>query len=138
MKKVYDAVVIKESREPYHFDATVKLSEEVLAYNPMCGDKFKLQLNLESDEVKEGHFHGFGCALSKASTSAMLRLIEQKSRTEVIEHCKRFIAAIDGSNPSEFDQEVLKVLVELNDLGGRSDCIKLSWQALLDHLEEKH
>lgn len=138
LKKVYDKVVIRESKSPYHFDASVKRTEEVLAYNPMCGDKYKLQLHSETGQVDDIHFHGFGCALSKASTSAMIRWVKGKTLSEVKSECEKFLATIDGKEKHTFDQEVLKVLVELNDLGSRSDCIKLSWKALLEYLEEKH
>ncbi len=137
LQQLYHKTVIKESKAPYHFDKDVKL-EEVLAYNPMCGDKYKLQIDQNASQIKEGYFHGFGCALSKASTSALLQAIEGKSNMEVIDFCKAFIAAVDGQYENHFDQKVLQVLVELNDLGSRSDCIKLSWEALLSYLEEKH
>lgn len=138
LKRLYHKTVISESKSPYHFDKDIQLGTEVLAYNPMCGDKYKLQLQEEGSGIKAGYFHGFGCALSKASTSALLRTIEGKSEKEVIAFCKAFISAVDNSPTMDFDQEVLQVLVELNDLGSRSDCIKLSWEALLTHLEEKH
>ena len=138
LKRLYHRTVIKESKTPYHFDKAVQLETEVLAYNPMCGDKYKLQIEQEDQKIKQGYFHGFGCALSKASTSALLRAIEGKSTAEIITFCKSFLAAVDGDCKSSFDQEVLQVLVELDDPGSRSDCIKLSWEALLTHLEEKH
>ncbi len=138
LKRLYHKTVISESKSPYHFDKEVQLGTEVLAYNPMCGDKYKLQLEQKESHIEEGYFHGFGCALSKASTSALLRSIEGKTKKEVIEFCKAFISAVDNRPSIEFDQEVLQVLVELNDLGSRSDCIKLSWEALLAYLEEKH
>lgn len=138
LKQLYHKTVITESKAPYHFDKNVRLETEVLAYNPMCGDKYKLQIHHTADKIEEGFFHGFGCALSKASTSALLRAIEGKTREEIITFCKSFISAVNGEGNTSFEHEVLKVLVELNDLGSRSDCIKLSWEALLTHLEEKH
>lgn len=138
LKRLYHQTVIKESKTPYHFDKDTRLETEVLAYNPMCGDKYKLQINHSADKIEEGFFHGFGCALSKASTSALLKVIEGKTNEETITFCKAFISAVNGDSKHEFEHEVLQVLVELNDLGSRSDCIKLSWAALLAHLEEKH
>lgn len=138
LKRIYHKTVIAESKVPYHFDKEAQPGTEVLAYNPMCGDKYKLQIEATDQLIERGYFHGFGCALSKASTSALLRAIEGKSLQETIELCKNFISAVDGDSNYSFDQEVLQVMVELNDLGSRSDCIKLSWEALLAHLEEKH
>lgn len=137
LKRLYNETVIKESKSPYHFDKEVKLGTEVLAYNPLCGDKYKLQLNRSENLIEEAYFHGFGCALSKASTSTLLKSIEGKSKVEIINFCKSFLSALEKQKQQDFDHEVLKVLIELNDLGSRSDCIKLSWEALLDHLEEK-
>lgn len=138
LKRLYHKTVIAESKAPYHFEKEVQLDTEVLAYNPMCGDKYKLQIEYSGDQIKESYFHGFGCALSKASTSVLLRAIKGKSRQEIVDFCKTFISAVNGQTEKSFDHEVLQVLVELKDLGSRSDCIKLSWEALLAHLEEKH
>ena len=126
----YKELILPENKAPYHFEK-VEGATEVKAYNPMCGDKYTLYIKDEGII----HFHGIGCAISKASTSFMLKAIEGKTRDEMIAFSKAFIKAIDEDGNFDDFPEGLKVLGELKQHEGRVDCIQLSWKALLAHLE---
>lgn len=128
IQAAYKRLILPENKAPYHFEERDG-ARTVDAYNPMCGDKYKLYLD------EDVYFHGIGCAISKASTSLLLKEIEGKSEKEVIAFCKEFLDAVDASKPSENFSEGLNVLIELKEFEGRVDCIQLSWKALLKHLE---
>ena len=130
LQAAYKRLILPENKAPYHFEERVE-GTSVEAYNPMCGDKYHLHLSEDLDEV---HFHGIGCAISKASTSLLLREIEGKTPEEVIAFCKDFIAAVDKGETSQTFSEPLNVLISLKEFDGRVDCIQLSWKALLAHL----
>lgn len=135
IQEQYKALILPESKNPYHFEQ-VATNLTVEAYNPMCGDKFVLHLEENDATITSVHFHGFGCAVSKASTSLMLREIEGKRTAEVIDLCEVFITSLDkGEAPRHFP-EGLKVLLELKHFEGRIDCIQLSWKALLEHVKK--
>lgn len=131
----YKALILPENKNPYHFSEE-KREVNIEAYNPMCGDKYELHLDESGDNIKEISFHGIGCAMSKASTSLLLKEIEGKSKGEVKELCKQFISAICDDGDASSLSEGLQVLAELKNFDGRVDCIQLSWKALLEHLEK--
>ena len=134
---LYKDKIIPENKTPYHFEKKDTADWEVAAYNPMCGDKYQLQLDLEGEKISQAHFHGIGCAISRASTSILLKKVEGKSQEEVRILVKRFLDSIKSDDVASFDEEELNVLVELKNFDGRVDCITLSWEGLWRELEKK-
>lgn len=131
IQKRYKELILPENKSPYHFQKQDGITP-ISAYNPMCGDKYQLYLK---GQVQEAHFHGIGCAVSKASTSLLMKEIEGKTVDEVVKLCKDFLQAVASGTPSDRFSESLNLLIELKDFDGRLDCIRLSWKALLSHLE---
>ncbi len=54
--------------------------------NPLCGDKFKVQLKLDEDgEIADIGFTGRGCAISRASAMVLVDLVQGRKISEVDE-----------------------------------------------------
>ena len=136
IQALYKAHILPENKLPYHFEANLSANTQLDAYNPMCGDKFHLHLNVKEDRFDEVNFEGFGCAISKASTSILLKKIEGISRGEAKVLCDKFINSLMEESPVEKLGDELDTLVTLKDFDGRVDCIKLSWEALLEYLNK--
>ncbi len=134
-KKLYNQEVLKRNKKPYNFDADEEADVVIEAYNPLCGDKFNLYLNKEDSDIKSAHFHGFGCALSKASTSLLMELIEGRNKTEKVEKCHTYLEAEDSGSSKRLQNEVQKVFAEMKNFEGRVDCVTLSWKALYDKMK---
>lgn len=133
IEKLYQELILPESKAPYHFEKKEGFTE-LMAYNPICGDKFRLFFKEEKGLIREAYFHGIGCALSKASTSFLIREIEGKETEQAKALCQSFLDAVQGEAKEKFTENPLKTLVELKDFGGRIDCLKLGWKALLQKL----
>lgn len=133
-KKLYSEEVLKRNREPYHFEVfeTAKLSLQ--AYNPLCGDKYNLYIDEHEDFIESAHFHGFGCALSKASTSLLIEMMEGKNKADVVNLCQQFLEAVNEGKPDILDNPEQQVFAEMKNFDGRLDCVTLSWKALHDKL----
>ncbi|MEM8566107.1 MAG: iron-sulfur cluster assembly scaffold protein [Bacteroidota bacterium] len=137
-EELYSREVLKRNKEPYHFASIYEADVQLEAYNPLCGDKYQLYLKEESDEgMGAAYFDGFGCALSKASTSLLMEIVEGRSREEVKSLCVCFIDAVDSGTPELLKEEELKLFADMKNFDGRLDCIKLSWQTLLDYLKKE-
>lgn len=134
LKQLFKEKILPHQRAPYHFETIEASDDSVLAYNPLCGDKFTLQLQKDSDSVSSAYFHGFGCAISQASTSLLIQRIEGKTQSQIVDLCQRFLNALDNDQP--LDDEELRVLAALKKFDGRVDCITLPWKALLAHYTE--
>lgn len=129
IERLYKELIIPESKAPYRFEK--KDGANVLAYNPVCGDKFKI---FTEGEV---HFHGHGCALSKASGSLLMKQIEHQSAVEAMETIRQFVAAVKLGKAEALNNDSLSTLVALKNYDGREDCILLTWSAMLNYLETK-
>ena len=133
IQQLYREQILPESKNPYHFGKREEGVEMLLANNPMCGDKYHLYVN----GMDEMHFDGFGCALSKASTSIMIRLLENKGSHDARELCEKFIGVLRGDYKPDDLPDGLRILAELRNFDGRIDCIQLSWKLVLDYLIKK-
>ena len=134
---LYKSKIIPASKEPYHFEKYAQANTIIEAYNPICGDKYQLYLEITDGIIQSAYFHGFGCAISKASTSILARKVEGMRLEEVVALGDTFIASLTGVTPVDFDDECLKILNELKNFDGRIDCIKSSWEAITHHLKEE-
>ena len=130
---LYDVLIRKHNKEPFHFEAQESADINLIANNPLCGDRFELFINKKGDFLETMYFHGFGCALSMASTSIMLELMENKSGTEALEICREFFNFLDNSvQPSN---EIFKAFTAIHEHPARMDCVKLSWLKMKERLE---
>jgi nitrogen fixation protein NifU and related proteins len=133
ISNLYDEVIRKYNREPFHFMKPESADLKLIANNPLCGDHFDLYINEDHKKLNEIHFYGYGCALSKASTSIMLQLLEKKTQLEALRICREFIGYLDGSHgPS---MEIFKSFEAVHQFAGRIDCVKLSWSKMMEYLE---
>ena len=129
LDQIYKKQILEEAKHPFHFEKREGSLEQIRAYNPICGDRFDLYLS-ENDL----HFHGFGCTISKASTSFMLRRLEGKTDQEQLEIINEFLKSIDQN--LSINDPMLKVFENKETFRGRLDCIILPWKALKEKLEE--
>ena len=60
LAQLYDDVILQHNREPYHYEKRLTAQHILEAYNPLCGDKFKLFLDIEDEKVQKATFHGYG------------------------------------------------------------------------------
>jgi NifU-like protein involved in Fe-S cluster formation len=130
IEQLYKKWIIPESKNPYHFEK--KEGTSVLAYNPVCGDKYKIFPD------KPPFFHGIGCALSKASGSLLMGKLEQLKPSESIPFIKAFINSVRSGKVDQSLDENLRTLVMLKEYDGREECILLIWKAYLEYLESPH
>lgn len=130
LDKIYQKVILDEAKAPYHFEKIEASTNRIRAHNPICGDRFDLYV-----EEKEIFFHGFGCTISKASASLMIRVLEGKSNIEALESINNFLRSIEEKK--EINNEALRVFEKTYNFTGRIDCIILTWKAMKKYLENE-
>lgn len=137
LSKLYQGVIFEHNNAPLFFEKRPDAPFIVDAYNPMCGDKFKLYLNIENQVVISATFHGYGCAVSKAATSVLMKMIQGQPQEKVLEMVNAYLAAVEAGpeNPllAPIDPETAVFTVAKN-FPGRDKCAMLSFQALANYL----
>ena len=137
IKELYQSVILTHDKSPYHYE---KMDSDefirVEAYNPMCGDQFDLFLKLDGQTVVEAYFFGYGCAISKASTSILTRQIEGKPLVVIQEWMKKYLDfVLEENDVAEIlSDDLLAAFAGTRQYPSRKPCATLAWEALLQHL----
>ena len=139
LKKLYSEIIKEHNENPFHFEKRENAGKTLKAYNPICGDRFEVYVDSDQRTLKELHFHGFGCAISKASTSVLTKSLEGKQLKEALELCDRFLHFI---NQELRDKELILsddflAFSGVHDFPERYDCASLSWREMKNFLESK-
>ena len=75
MPALYSNILLDHFRHPRNYgrlDAPDISNEQ---FNPLCGDRIRLELKLEESRVSEARFKGDGCAISTAAASLLTEMI---------------------------------------------------------------
>lgn len=134
IKGLYQTHISTKSKDEKLLGQLDEFTHELEAYNPMCGDKFTLQLKLIAGVVEDARFEGYGCTISKASTAVLTETIIGKPITEIKPLLKDFLELIDeegGRVPEEItkDDQIL-AFAAARDFPERKTCAALSWEEL--------
>lgn len=136
LKQLYKEVILRHNAQPYHFE---KVEEGLIveANNPLCGDRFRFFLEVDKERVVKAHFHGFGCAISKASASILTQRLEGKTISEAKDFCSFFLDYIEGENREAISDDAIEAFAAVDEFPARKDCAALGWKAINDYLSNK-
>jgi nitrogen fixation NifU-like protein len=140
LRKLYPEILKSHNQSPYHFEKREGENNVIKAYNPICGDRFEVYLSFEKED-KFGHlyFYGLGCSVSKASTSVLTKLLEEKTMNEAMLLCNQFLSFISkesGPDALHLPEEFF-AFSGVHDFPERLECAALSWREMKKFLEAK-
>ena len=131
LKSLYKSVILKHDKSPFHYEKKEQATYVINAYNEICGDRFDVFFEIKNGVVKEIFFHGYGCAISKASTSVLIKKIIDKPVTEVKKLIDSFLENIIGDiKNSEITDEELTAFSAARNFPGRKKCATLAWEEM--------
>ena len=136
LKQLYKTVILKHNNQPFHYEKKETATHQLEAYNPLCGDRFKLFVEVEDEVIQSIHFHGFGCAISKASTSVLAKNLEGKTLAQAKVLCEEFAQVVSPDASAKNDKEEFAAFAAAKDFPGRLTCATLSWEAFNDFLQQ--
>jgi len=130
--RLYQSVIMRHNRTPVRYEKHPEAKVLIEAYNPLCGDQFKLFLDIEEERITKAYFHGYGCAISKASTSVLIDRIEGCTLAETRALIQRYFRIIDGADDAD---EELQAFAAARDFPARIQCATLAWEYLERYLK---
>ena len=137
LNQLYQDVILKHNDNPIHFEKQPTAQFVIEAYNPLCGDKFKIFLNVENQLVTNVTFHGYGCAISKASTSVLVKKIQNQPLNDALKTIEKFFKIIKNDDFTEgVSDEEMEAFTGVREFSGRIKCATLGWEAVEDFLKE--
>jgi len=139
LDRVYQEVIIEYSKDMSHRKQLPEATHHEHGHNPNCGDDIELELEISDGMIKDMGFIGDGCAISMASTSMMIDLVNGKSLTEAKKIVEEFLEMIKGEKSEEELYEShgdATLLSNIKYMPARVKCAVLAWHTL-DELIKK-
>lgn len=83
MPALYSDILLNHFRHPRNYGSLDAPDISNEQFNPLCGDRIRLELKLEHSIVNEARFKGDGCAISTAAASLLTELVLGKNLEEL-------------------------------------------------------
>ncbi|MDX2165231.1 MAG: SUF system NifU family Fe-S cluster assembly protein [Gammaproteobacteria bacterium] len=137
LRELYQEVIIDHNRKPRNFCKLENCTHEAEGFNPLCGDKVKLYLDIKNNIINKISFEGAGCAISTASASLMTEFLMGKT-VEDAEKAFHLFHELMTAPAVSSDHEIgkLKVLAGVREYPMRVKCATLAWHALEAALQQ--
>jgi nitrogen fixation NifU-like protein len=133
LRELYQQVILDHNRRPRNFRKLSSPTQAVEGYNPLCGDRVSVEVELEGEVIRDLAFQGSGCAISRASASIMTASLKGKTvdqAEQVFEQFRRMLT--DGRPPGEPPAALGKLVAfaGVREFPIRIKCATLPWHAL--------
>jgi nitrogen fixation NifU-like protein len=136
LRELYQEVILDHYKKPRNFRQLPHANRRLEGYNPLCGDKVTVFLQVADGQVRDIGFQGTGCAISTASASLMTEALKGKP-VEVVEATFRAFhelvtgqPAAQGKNASPPELGKLEVLAGVREFPVRVKCATLAWHTM--------
>ena len=127
---LYQEVILDHNKRPRNF-RVMESGRRAEGYNPLCGDRLTVYLQVDGDVIKDVSFQGSGCAISKASASLMTDAMKGKTIGDAEALVQRFHQMITASpDAPAADLGKLTALAGVRQFPVRVKCASLAWHTL--------
>lgn len=133
LRELYQEVILDHNRKPRNFRRLGAPTAAAEGYNPLCGDRISVELEVEGDTLRDIAFQGSGCAISKASASMMTAALKGKTVSEAAAAVEQFRAMLTDERSSADASALpgrLAVLAGVREFPIRIKCATLPWHTL--------
>ena len=121
MPVLYSDVLLDHFRHPRNYGSIDAPDISYESFNPLCGDRIRIELKLDQATVQAARFKGDGCAISTAAASLLTELLTGANLKQ--------IAAIS-------DEQLISAL-QSDIQPARRQCALLPLEALRQGLNER-
>lgn len=132
LRDLYRELILDHARSPRHFGKLDGVTHQAEGVNPLCGDKLKLYLQIDSvGTIENAAFEGSGCAISVASASLLTDMIIGLTTDQALKFFSSVVDALSGSGEnSSVELGKLVALEGVKEFPARVKCATLAWHAL--------
>lgn len=138
LRELYQEVILDHGKNPRNHRFPAHHNREGRGYNPLCGDKITLRLQLDGDTITDVGFVGQGCAISQASCSTMTEAVKGKTVAEAERMFSKFHTMLTSDEGPSEDFETLgklAVFAGVREFPMRVKCATLGWHTLHEALQ---
>ena len=128
LRDLYKSIILEESKKPFHYQEMEEADQVLEAYNQFCGDHFYIYLKIEEGKISAASFQGYGCAISKASTSILIKKILGQPFEKVQSIVREYLTTVNSESPPSEQNPEFKAFQAAKNFPTRIKCATLSWQ----------
>ena len=133
---LYQEVVLDHNKRPRNSGRLATANREADGYNPLCGDRITVYLEVEDDVITGISFEGTGCAISTASASLMTEGVKGKTLEEAKALFDGFHGLVTkGAESVRADLGKLVVFAGVGRFPARVKCATLAWHTVKAAME---
>src|SRR4029079_14774011 len=121
--------ILDHGRRPRNFKELSDATQIKEGFNPLCGDRLTLFVQMQNEQIVDIGFQGCGCAISMASTSLMTEALKNKSFSQAKELFAIFHDMVTQNKGDNIEDTLgkLAVLRGVNEFPARVKCATLAW-----------
>jgi nitrogen fixation protein NifU and related proteins len=126
---LYQAIILDHNKRPRHYGALASATHRAEGYNPLCGDRIEVFLQVEDGCIQAIQFEAASCAICRASASMMTNALMGRtlgSAEEVAEEVARILKTDTEDVGLETTGE-LAALAGVRNFPVRIKCASLPW-----------
>ena len=127
---LYRDVIVDHNRSPRNRGRLACATHHAEGDNPLCGDRLRLDIELDGDVIRDLRFEGSGCAISTASASLMGEAVKGKSRAEAAALFDAVHRMLTGAGGDAARLGKLAALAGVAEFPARVKCASLPWHTL--------
>jgi nitrogen fixation protein NifU and related proteins len=140
LRDLYQEVILEHSKAPRNYRELKSTDRKAEGFNPLCGDRLTVYVEMQGDLIHDIGFQGSGCAISKASASMMTQSLKGKTKEQARALFEGFRQTVTGQitgNGNQVDLGKLAVFSGVSGFPTRVKCATLAWHTLQAALEGK-
>lgn len=133
LRELYQEVILDHNKNPKNFRRLPDATHSASGYNPLCGDRVEVFLDVVDDKINDIAFQGAGCAISKASASLMTTVLRGKSLADaeaLIAKFQQLVTAADFDASKYTELGPLIALSGVREYPVRVKCATLAWHTV--------
>jgi nitrogen fixation NifU-like protein len=137
LRDLYQDVILDHNRHPRNRGRLEHPTHTLEGFNPLCGDRLTLYLEVADGVVRDVAFDGQGCAISTASASLMTEAVKGLT----VEQAENLFTEVHAMLTGQGDAGglgKLEVLAGVKDFPTRVKCATLAWHTLHGALHRCH
>ena len=139
LRELYQEIIIDHNRNPRNHRVIENATSEAKGFNPLCGDKLTVYVQIDHGVIDDISFVGCGCAISQASASLMTDALQGKTVDEAHQLFERFHTMVTSDEEiPQLTLDKLTVLAGVRTFPARVKCATLAWHTLEAALKKQH
>lgn len=139
LRDLYQEVIVDHSRRPRNYGPLQQHNHHAEGFNPLCGDRLTVYLQVTGGIIEAASFEGSGCAISTASASLMTEALKGKTEAQAEALFAGFHALVTGAAAASEATPLgkLQVLAGVQAFPTRIKCATLAWHTLQAALHDQ-